>query len=257
MSVTLSGPAIQACQVGTVVLAGPGISGFIARVEARLQGRVGSRVMQPYYDIAKLFRKESLAPDDASPLFLLAPFIAFACYLTVPLLIPVLTSYGLPLGYMGDILGGGFLLALASFMVSLAAADGSPRGSATFTDGAQGVAVQVTAAGLPAGEHGIHVHTVGRCDPPKFETAGAHWNPTNKQHGRDNPQGAHAGDMPNLTIGADGSGTASFTLAGESLAQLLDADGAALVIHAKPDDYKTDPSGDSGDRVACGVVTKS
>ena len=141
--------------------------------------------------------------------------------------------------------------------VSLAAADGSPRGSATFTDGAQGVAVQVTAAGLPAGEHGIHVHTVGRCDPPKFETAGAHWNPTNKQHGRDNPQGAHAGDMPNLTIGADGSGTASFTLAGESLAQLLDADGAALVIHAKPDDYKTDPSGDSGDRIACGVVTKS
>lgn len=127
MSVILSGPAIQACQVGTVLLAGPGLSGFIARVEARLQGRTGSRVLQPYYDLAKLFRKESLAPEGASWIFLAAPFIAFCCYLTVPLLIPVLTSYGLPLGYMGDILGGGFLLALASFMVSLAAAEtGSP-----------------------------------------------------------------------------------------------------------------------------------
>lgn len=127
MSVTLSGPVIQVCQVGTVVLAAPGLSGFIARVEARLQGRTGSRVLQPYYDIAKLFRKESLAPDGASWVFLAAPFVAFSCYLTVPLLIPVLTSYGLPLGYMGDILGGGFLLALASFAVSLAAAEtGSP-----------------------------------------------------------------------------------------------------------------------------------
>jgi formate hydrogenlyase subunit 4 len=83
--------------------------------------------LQPYYDIAKLFRKESLAPDGASWVFLAAPFVAFSCYLTIPLLIPVLTSYGLPLGYMGDILGGGFLLALGSFAVSLAAAEtGSP-----------------------------------------------------------------------------------------------------------------------------------
>jgi formate hydrogenlyase subunit 4 len=127
MSVVLAGPAIQVCQVGTVLVAGPGLSGFIARVEARLQGRRGPRVLQPYYDLAKLFRKESLAPDGASWVFLAAPFVAFTCYLTIPLLIPVLTTFGLPLGYMGDILGGGFLLALASFAIALAAAEtGSP-----------------------------------------------------------------------------------------------------------------------------------
>ncbi|MBX6371836.1 MAG: NADH-quinone oxidoreductase subunit H [Acidothermus sp.] len=127
MNPTLPDPLIQIFQVGTVTLAGPGLSGFIARVEARLQGRRGPRILQPYYDIAKLFRKEALAPTDASGFFLMAPFVAFACYLTIPLLIPVLTSYGLPLGYMGDILGGGFLLALASFAIATAAAEtGSP-----------------------------------------------------------------------------------------------------------------------------------
>ena len=121
MSATLAGPAIQVFQVGTVLVAGPGLSGFIARVEARLQGRRGPRVLQPYYDIAKLFRKESLAPEGASWVFLAAPFAAFSAYLVIPLLIPVLTTYGLPLGYTGDILGGGFLLALASFALALAA----------------------------------------------------------------------------------------------------------------------------------------
>jgi formate hydrogenlyase subunit 4 len=81
-----------------------------AKVEARLQGRRGPRVLQPYYDLGKLVRKESLAPEGASWFFLAAPLVAVAAYLTIPLLIPVLTTYGLPLGYMGDILGGGFLL---------------------------------------------------------------------------------------------------------------------------------------------------
>ena len=115
MSVSLPIPAIQALQVVTIVAAAPGISGVIARVEARLQGRRGPRIFQPYYDLAKLFRKEALAPEGASWVFLAAPLAAFTCYLTVPLLIPVLTSYPLPLGYMGDILGGGFILSLASF----------------------------------------------------------------------------------------------------------------------------------------------
>ena len=127
MNPRLSPVLLQVLQVGTVALAAPGLSGFIARLEARLQGRRGPRILQPYYDIVKFFRKESLAPLEASWIFLAAPFVAFACYLTIPLLIPVLTSYGLPLGYMGDILGGGFLLALASFAVALAAAEtGSP-----------------------------------------------------------------------------------------------------------------------------------
>jgi formate hydrogenlyase subunit 4 len=114
---------IQAMQVLTIAVFSPGISGVIAKVEARLQGRRGPRIMQPYYDLAKLFGKESLAPEGTGPFFLLAPIFAFACYLTVPMLIPVLTSYPLPLGYMGDILGGGFILALASFVVAVAAAE--------------------------------------------------------------------------------------------------------------------------------------
>jgi formate hydrogenlyase subunit 4 len=120
-------PVIQALQVITIVAAAPGVSGVISRVEARLQGRRGPRVLQPYYDLAKLFRKEALAPEGASWVFLAAPLAAFTCYLTVPLLIPVLTSYPLPLGYMGDILGGGFILSLAGFLVAVAALEtGSP-----------------------------------------------------------------------------------------------------------------------------------
>lgn len=119
--------AVQALQPVTVLLTAPGVSGFIAKTEARLQGRRGPRVLQPYFDLAKLFRKESLAPAGASPVFLAAPVLAMVCYLTVPLLIPVLTSYGLPLGYMGDILGGGIILSLASFAVAVAAAEtGAP-----------------------------------------------------------------------------------------------------------------------------------
>lgn len=127
MSVSLPIPVIQFLQVLTVAGAAPGVSGVISRVEARLQGRRGPRVLQPYYDLAKLFRKEALAPEGASWVFLAAPVAAFTCYLTVPLLIPVLTTYPLPLGYMGDILGGGFILSLASFLVAVAALEtGSP-----------------------------------------------------------------------------------------------------------------------------------
>ncbi len=124
-AVVLSPPVVQVGQAATVLVASPFVTGFIARVEARLQGRRGPRVLQPYYDLGKLFRKESLAPDGSSWVFLAAPLVAFVAYLTVPLLIPVLTSYGLPLGYMGDILGGGFLLALGGFAVAVAAADTS------------------------------------------------------------------------------------------------------------------------------------
>jgi formate hydrogenlyase subunit 4 len=120
-------PVIQLLQVLTVALGAPGLMGVIAKVEARLQGRRGPRVLQPYYDLAKLCRKEALAPSGASWFFLLAPPAAVAAYLTIPLLIPVLTTFGLPLGYMGDILGGGFLLSLASFLVAAAALEtGSP-----------------------------------------------------------------------------------------------------------------------------------
>jgi formate hydrogenlyase subunit 4 len=127
VSAALPIPVIQLLQVLTIAIGAPGITGVIAKVEARLQGRRGPRVLQPYYNLAKLARKESLAPEQASWFFLAAPVIAVTAYLTIPLLIPVLTTYGLPLGYMGDILGGGFLLALASFVVATAALEtGSP-----------------------------------------------------------------------------------------------------------------------------------
>lgn len=141
---------------------------------------------------------------------------------------------------------------------SLKRPDGTDAGIVTLSEDGSGVTVKIEAAGLQPGDHGLHLHTVGRCDGAKFESAGPHWNPTGRQHGRDNPAGAHLGDLANLNIGADGRGTASFTLGGVTLkgAQnpLIDLDGAALVIHAKADDYKTDPSGSSGDRIACAIL---
>lgn len=123
MSAGLPVAAIQALQVLTVALAAPGLSGVIARVEARLQGRTGPKVLQPYYDIVKAFGKEALLPEGATPFFLLAPVVSFACYLAVPMMIPVLTSYPLPFAYTGDILGGGIVLAFGSFVTSTAAAE--------------------------------------------------------------------------------------------------------------------------------------
>src|SRR6266536_2703945 len=124
---TLRDWQIQFFQVGTVLLLSPLVTGAIARAEAIVQMRRGPSVFQPYYDIAKLFRKETVLPEGAGPVFRAGPYVAFAGYATVPLLIPVLTAFPLPLGYMGDILGGGFILGMASFVVSLAAIDsGSP-----------------------------------------------------------------------------------------------------------------------------------
>ncbi|HET7709865.1 MAG TPA: superoxide dismutase family protein [Sphingomicrobium sp.] len=141
---------------------------------------------------------------------------------------------------------------------SLKAADGADAGLVTLSEDGNGVTIKIEAAGLQPGDHGLHLHTVGRCDGPKFESAGPHWNPTGKQHGRDNPAGAHLGDLANLNVAADGRGMTSFTVSGATLkgAQnpLIDLDGAALVVHAKADDYKTDPSGSSGDRIACAIL---
>ena len=133
-------------------------------------------------------------------------------------------------------------------------ASGQSIGTVRAWQTAGGVSFRISASGLPHGLHGIHVHAVGRCDPPDFKTAAAHWNPAGKQHGMNNPAGPHAGDLPNVEVAANGVLNATVTLAGASMANLLDADGAALVIHASPDDYKTDPSGNSGARIACAVI---
>ncbi len=132
-------------------------------------------------------------------------------------------------------------------------ADGTPVGTAVAEEVDGAIRVMVEVHGMTKGVHGTHVHTVGKCDGPDFASAGGHWNPTAHQHGKDNPMGPHAGDMPNLSVGDDGRDRTIFTLPGGTYAGLLDEDGAAIVIHAGPDDYKTDPSGNSGGRIACGV----
>jgi len=121
--IQLASAQIQVLQVLTIVVFSPLVSGAIAHLEARWQGRRGPRILQPYYDLAKLFSKETLVPEDAGWVFVVGPMVAFMCYMVVPLLIPVLTTCPMPLGYMGDILGGAFILALAGFSVALAAAE--------------------------------------------------------------------------------------------------------------------------------------
>lgn len=138
--------------------------------------------------------------------------------------------------------------------VALLTPTGQPAGRATVTEVAGGLRITLDARGLTPGNHGAHLHTIGRCDPPEFVSAGPHWNPAATKHGSMNPQGPHAGDLPNLVVGPDGRGTLGVTLAGATLDGLLDADGAAVVVHAGSDDLMTDPSGNSGGRIACGVL---
>lgn len=137
-------------------------------------------------------------------------------------------------------------------------AQGKEVGSANLVQTPRGVLINLSVKGLPPGEHAFHVHAVGKCEPP-FTTAGGHFNPDHKKHGLMAAEGAHAGDMPNLHIPQSGDLTvevlnAAVTLEKGKPNSLFDGDGSALVIHAGTDDYKTDPTGDAGGRIACGVV---
>lgn len=145
--------------------------------------------------------------------------------------------------------------------VELRNAAGATVGTANLTQVGNVVRIVLDAKGLTPGLHAVHIHAVGKCDPPDFNSAGPHFNPTSKQHGALNPQGSHAGDLPNLNVGPDSNGrletaTEQITL-GDGATSLWDADGSTLVVHAAPDDFQTDPTGNSGARVACGVVTKA
>lgn len=143
---------------------------------------------------------------------------------------------------------------------ALVGADQAQYGEVIAAQGDGGLLVNITAQGMAPGPHGVHIHETGKCEGPDFKSAGGHWNPMEKSHGFDNPQGAHAGDFFNLDIGADGTGSLEAMVPGATLnggdKALLDADGAAFVVHEGADDLRTDPSGDSGGRIACGVFVQ-
>lgn len=139
-------------------------------------------------------------------------------------------------------------------------AQGQKIGTAVLTQTAQGVKIDVNVGQLAPGTHAFHIHTVGKCEIPDFKSAGGHFNPGGKQHGKDNPNGPHAGDMSNFEVGADGTAKLSTVNRAVSLDEgpnsLFHEGGTAVVIHEKADDYKTDPAGNAGNPIACGVIQK-
>lgn len=123
-----------------------------------------------------------------------------------------------------------------------------------------GISIELTLKGLPPGEHALHLHEVAKCEPPSYKSAGAHFNPGKKQHGLSNPNGPHAGDMPNFTVAANGTVTTTITnknvTMGAEPNSIFAGGGTALVIHEKADDGKSEPAGNAGNPIACGAITK-
>jgi superoxide dismutase, Cu-Zn family len=136
-------------------------------------------------------------------------------------------------------------------------AKGQSVGEVTFEETPHGVLIKGTLSNLPAGTHAIHIHEAGKCEAPEFKTAGGHFNPHKKAHGMKASGGKHAGDLPNLHAGQDGKVQFEFfSNQGLTVKSMMDTDGSAVVVHAQADDHQTDPAGDAGGRIACGVVSR-
>lgn len=134
--------------------------------------------------------------------------------------------------------------------------NGRELGTLIVAEDGAGLVTRGSLRGLTPGVHAIHIHAIGLCDPP-FDDAGGHWNPAGRRHGFDNPAGPHMGDMQNFTVDSDSTAVIRVTTPGGTLRgtnRVLDGDGAAIIVHQLPDDYRTDPAGNSGARIACGVV---
>jgi Cu-Zn family superoxide dismutase len=148
----------------------------------------------------------------------------------------------------------------ASVKVALSDAKGQSVGTAELSPAPKGVKIRLNLMNLTPGEHAIHVHTVAKCEGPAFTSAGPHLNPDAKHHGLQNPEGPHAGDMPNFTVAANGKAKSTVVAPGVTMGEdshsVFSNGGTALVIHAKADDMKSDPAGNAGDRIACGVIAK-
>lgn len=147
-------------------------------------------------------------------------------------------------------------------VANLTDGEGNDVGQAQITEDENGVQIHLTAKNLSPGEHGFHIHETGKCEAPDFKSAGGHFNPEGKKHGKQNPEGAHAGDLDNITVDQDGNVDVTLTADGvtldpEASHSLFKSGGTALVIHEKADDMKSDPAGNAGDRIACGVIEQA
>jgi Cu-Zn family superoxide dismutase len=186
---------------------------------------------------------------------------------TTPMTKPMTTKLLLPTAFVSVLFGSALAdvkpakpAAVKPITVKLSDAAGKSVGTAKLAADPGGVKITLAVKGLTAGEHAIHIHEAAKCDAPDFKSAGGHFNPEHKQHGKDNPAGPHAGDIPNFTVDAKGGSTASLVAPGITLTDgdhsVFTGGGTALVIHAKADDGKTDPAGAAGDRIACGLIKK-